>query len=529
MELILVDVKERRLVGATSNAKYIALSYVWGNVGGLETNVGNYEELQKQGSVSPSDENVPRVIRDAMEMVSQLQERYLWVDRLCLVQDSVAKHEGIQQMNRIYDHALLTIFAIAGKDATHGLPGVFPTVRNTQMIQEVQGVQCVSKLPELEDVLASSVHITRGWTFQEHLLSTRRLFVSDRQVYFQCLNDLWCESSIMKKKTARSNHNSTHLDRSADRKGLDWAHYRLIQSYTQRRLTFDGDILRAFTGVTSAIQSVSGIEDQKFIAGLSVHGISHGLLWLSENEPVRRRTGKTRHYEMYFPSWSWAGWKGPVNYRLIRLWNLLDEHTGLLIDLYRVQTVQSTEGIPSPPSQGKRSVHEHCSIGVCRAESPRDTTSTANDVLPGIPSRRKTSPTILQFWAQTAPTKATSLDSREDDIPGLPLRQILDADGRKCGVIFGAEPPDLDEILSDCLWILLSHFELPSSDNDASHYYKKYLFGSEYLSSATWCGCVPFLMLVYCHYGIWERVAIGSIHPEAWEEFRPGWEYTRLG
>ncbi|XP_044724639.1 uncharacterized protein HRG_02535 [Hirsutella rhossiliensis] len=32
---------------------------------------------------------------------------------------------------------------------------------------------------------------TRGWTYQELLLSRRLLFFTDSQVYFQCMSNLW--------------------------------------------------------------------------------------------------------------------------------------------------------------------------------------------------------------------------------------------------------------------------------------------------------------------------------------------------
>ncbi|GLA32283.1 hypothetical protein AnigIFM63326_011424 [Aspergillus niger] len=81
-----------------SDVRYIALSYVWGQAGGLQTLNENYEALQDKGTLFPERSDIPRTIADSMMLVRELHERYLWVDRLCILQDSEAKHEVIRYM-----------------------------------------------------------------------------------------------------------------------------------------------------------------------------------------------------------------------------------------------------------------------------------------------------------------------------------------------------------------------------------------------------------------------------------------------
>jgi hypothetical protein len=51
--------------------------------------------------------------------------RYLWVDRLCIVQDEPTHlREQLQQMASIYANSYFTIIAADGYDANYGLPGV---------------------------------------------------------------------------------------------------------------------------------------------------------------------------------------------------------------------------------------------------------------------------------------------------------------------------------------------------------------------------------------------------------------------
>jgi hypothetical protein len=69
--------------------------------------------------------NLPKTIRDAIDLVRALKERYLWVDALCLVQnDQADMQKGIDIMDIIYERAVMTIVAASGDSANSGLPGV---------------------------------------------------------------------------------------------------------------------------------------------------------------------------------------------------------------------------------------------------------------------------------------------------------------------------------------------------------------------------------------------------------------------
>ncbi|XTI87030.1 hypothetical protein V2W45_1485222, partial [Cenococcum geophilum] len=51
---------------------------------------------------------LPRIIRDAVDLVVTFQERFLWVDSLCTEQDNAAqKHGQIAQMDNIFHCGIL--------------------------------------------------------------------------------------------------------------------------------------------------------------------------------------------------------------------------------------------------------------------------------------------------------------------------------------------------------------------------------------------------------------------------------------
>lgn len=223
----------------------------------------------------------------------------------------------LQQMDRIYANALLTIIAASGKDASAGLPGVSETQRPPQQRVRVPGPVTLLQVPDGHWDLENSKWATRAWTYQEGYFSKKRLIFTDEQVLFVC-NEMYSPESLRYpadffrdsdweipkylQSLIPSNKNSL--------KTL----LQQIEQYSRRDLSYPGDALNGFLGVLNHYNSVSSKQEGNGIA--HIHGIpvstycefkSLGifLLWRHE-DPANRRYG--------FPSWSWAGWEGILSY-----------------------------------------------------------------------------------------------------------------------------------------------------------------------------------------------------------------------
>jgi hypothetical protein len=161
-----IDVSNQCVAPAHGHCRYVALSYVWGSVPTLSLVKNNMEALMSPGSLRSMRQHIPRTITDAMDLVSILGERYLWVDTLCLLQDDGDDMQaGIQTMDIIYERALLTIIAASGIDANAGLPGVHPSSRRSnQVIETVHAGVRMTVTYELDDHLKYSKYTSRGWT-----------------------------------------------------------------------------------------------------------------------------------------------------------------------------------------------------------------------------------------------------------------------------------------------------------------------------------------------------------------------------
>ncbi|UPX15058.1 uncharacterized protein EKO05_0005522 [Ascochyta rabiei] len=295
--LILIDVVDGCLVESGISVTYIALSYVWGKVKTVRLLQSNFNDLKKPGSLR--NLAVPDTIRDTMQLVLALGERYVWVDYLCVVQDAgpaeMAKVLGA--MACIYASADFTLVAAGGMDASHGLPGVGGPARLR-----------LASDPNDGHFPFDSVWASRGWTFQEAVFS-RRLLIFEGTVSWVCGRCLWLEKS----------NDSPSIDQNvvwpAERKHIGypmgmmstvssmpslrlWG--QLVEDYSARNLTFDGDIVRAFAGATEVIRPT-------FPGGV-IHGCPRfffdiALLW-QPSAALTRRDDQ--------PSWSWYGWKGEI-------------------------------------------------------------------------------------------------------------------------------------------------------------------------------------------------------------------------
>jgi hypothetical protein len=324
-----IDCLTREVVQIDPHIDYLALSYVWGapSLEEKEQNTGPIAKLPNGG--------VPEVIEDAIVFVQKLGRRYLWVDKYCIDQnDDDTKHLQIQNMDHVYEASYATIVAATGTDASSGLPGIGRVPRKPQPSAVAGNRQLVSSLPPLSWALKGTKWITRGWTYQEAILSRRCLFVTDLQVYFICASASYCEAVItgLQQRTRNSAGSAAIL--SADnlvpsvelrenpiiatplRKFADH-----ISKYSARQLTVEGDIMNAFRGLLkrSSFHNYYGIpiasgdsqvieKDEEFNVGFA-----QGLYWITGNGIDGDIAGSLIR-RPDFPSWSWMGWRGGVTF-----------------------------------------------------------------------------------------------------------------------------------------------------------------------------------------------------------------------
>ena len=300
--------------------KYITLSYVWGT------------SIESSESWMGSLDTIPTLIADTIRAVQSLGLRYLWVDRYCIPRDNEGeKHTLIQNMGRIYSNSKLTIIAACCKDPSWGLPGVASRRRKKQPSAKVGAYSFVCTDFKIQDEVKNSVWNTRGWTYQEALLSKRRLVFGKSQVYFQCL-DMHCYEALaidpgrVKMEPGREPDHFRFINRGEiiprifPKEGIGQSmldiEYRIGEFYP-KRVSYESDTLNAFNGILKAFETKFNIRN---ICGLPLPSMSSSeiaksplgdlliaLQWNFSPWDTERVEDVQRITE--FPSWSWAGWR----------------------------------------------------------------------------------------------------------------------------------------------------------------------------------------------------------------------------
>ncbi len=254
----LIDCQTRTLVPAEDHP-YVALSYVWGEISKIFEAIDGSDKLPTK---------LPRTIEDAITVTRKLDFRYLWVDLYCINQNGGKEttHQ-LGNMNLIYGNAELTIIAAAGSDMNYGLPGVGHQKRKSRYLTRCAKIG-KHFLITTEDSPTVSMYgtkwNTRGWTFQETLLSRRRLVFTEEQMYFECLGMYCCESlkfplECMHRKDKQGfkkifceEGKVGAFPKGIGKTNLEIVHR--IEEYTKRTLSYSNDILNGMLGIFNAFE-----------------------------------------------------------------------------------------------------------------------------------------------------------------------------------------------------------------------------------------------------------------------------------
>lgn len=307
--LRVIDCETRQIITAEDpNMKYLTLSYVWGK--------SNNEPITGTGLPT----KLPLTIEHAIEVVKSLKYRYLWVDRYCVPQDeSPEKHGLIRDMGLIYENSELTLIAAIGEDPSHGLPGVGLTFRKSPDFVQV-GLPSMAIVSLRDEGVEKSEWNTRGWTYQEALLSRRKLVFLEQGLRFQCgamhcVEELSVPLPAFHTKALHQFRADVIIPMLFPSHGVGKSPFDIydrIHEYSKREFTYDNDCIDAFQGIlerfAKMVQKVEHFHGVPLFSPTSfkprmediTHRLLFGLNWTIKGPAIRRRG---------FPSWTWAGWK----------------------------------------------------------------------------------------------------------------------------------------------------------------------------------------------------------------------------
>ncbi|USP80330.1 hypothetical protein yc1106_07604 [Curvularia clavata] len=331
----LIDTQEQCLVPGSSADRYLALSYTWPETRDSSTpsprslllDAESVAGLQTPGCFSSAAiaELLPGVIKHAMRVTVALNERFLWVDRLCILQNDAGTLDQVTRMDRIYAGAYLTIVAAAPdsmyqSDRTSEWPN-FNTMYNYLGSSQLTQDNIVRVMDGRYEVLRASRWATRGWTYQEQILCKRAVMFTDKGIFWDCQRCLWDGADLKPGQYYKTTSVYTDMgQRFSTRWWPDFGFYiDLICPYNGRDFSYPQDALLGISGVLSAL---SGSFPGPFVSGIPAMFLDHVLLWqpfeTAERRVDRDQPSSTSGAVSSLPSWAWCGWQCYVDPESLR-------------------------------------------------------------------------------------------------------------------------------------------------------------------------------------------------------------------
>jgi Heterokaryon incompatibility protein (HET) len=316
-----------------ADLSYTTLSHCWGRIPICRLVTKNYHEFLQHIPV----DRLPRVFTDAITVTGRAGFDYLWIDSLCIIQDSPDDWAAESRtMGSVYDNAVCNLAATGFEDGSRGLfvqrpLGLFRPievyVKGNIKVKEGIVLQEGKHFLVDRDMWVTGVNNAplnqRGWVVQERILSPRTLHFGCNQLFWECCELSACElfprgfPSALRctnmKSCIRSRERSAHSPVTlssvyANQTGWDaWS--TIVYNYSRGRLTVSSDKLVAVSGLARLMQPRMKC---RYLAGLWEENLLHQLPWLSSGS--ERREAEEVHPTVTYqaPSWSWASVDRPV-------------------------------------------------------------------------------------------------------------------------------------------------------------------------------------------------------------------------
>ena len=305
---------------------YMTLSHCWGTAEFLRLTSATKNYLEAGFRLS----ELPKTFREAVQITRELGVRYLWIDALCIIQDSDEdwKYEAATMM-KVYENSHCNISAAKAFDSEQGCfsrrdPSLIsPIVVQTNW--KTTSNTSYKVYPALwHTYVRQSPLNQRAWVIQERTLAPRILHYGRDQLFWECFELDACETypdglpqlgPFAFEKNLRyfdldeeiSRRKSRALMPEQKQSVYEYWH-SIVRTYTACNLTRAEDKLMAISGLAKRIQLSLGDE---YLAGLWQGFLTSDLLWYVRYSDRKQKTRPTFYRA---PSWSWASVNDRVSF-----------------------------------------------------------------------------------------------------------------------------------------------------------------------------------------------------------------------
>jgi len=235
---------------------------------------------------------LPQTLHDAIMWTRKLGEHYIWIDSMCILQDSKDDWDReASRMASIYGNATMALVS-ASSSAYGGISDQRNPLRNSTACIPFQEGSVKSSIYLLPNGQPRNTPVdppteSRGWCYQEDVLSCRIVKLTQNSVLWQCVGD----------KNSNPGNRAQSLEQLHKHPPYRWytLWYRLIERYTNKNITFPKDKLLVFYGIACDKAGSA------YLAGFLKTDPWISLLWCRDENQIRWRPG-SRSDEYVAPS-----------------------------------------------------------------------------------------------------------------------------------------------------------------------------------------------------------------------------------
>jgi len=253
----------------------------------------------------------------------------LWIDSLCIIQDSPSDWSAeAKAMDRVYVNSYCTIAASSSPNSGGGCKRRFQRTGTThapRYIDIEKGqyfIRMFERTPlDWNEELKQGPLMTRAWTLQERELSLRIVHFCENLLLGVCRtmrasSELpWFQMKIEDPPASLLLNSAADLAGNGESIKRREYWFQIVEDYSSRKLTEATDKLPALAGLA---QRENELRQSQYLAGLWQDDLPSALLWRSSHFVPRVGARGIQPSDPlgghHGPSWSWIAVSGVVSY-----------------------------------------------------------------------------------------------------------------------------------------------------------------------------------------------------------------------
>lgn len=305
--LRLIDTRRSGIRSNTTDLEYATLSHCWGKTKHITTET----DTQKKREAGIAFSELNRTFQDAVLVTRALGLGYLWIDSLCIVQDSAADWQRESSlMGSVYNGAVVNIAADAAEDGDQGFLSkrTLSSFPYTLPGKNSHGTLFMKPFKR-ERLLEYSGNLRRrAWVLQEYTLSACSIRYNLYGLVWECRCGCHYDSEVLfeenqLRRDVRDMKNLPlqieSISPSSPKSKMSeimavWR--KIVSEYSKKELTYETDVLPALSGLASLIHTATGDE---YLAGIWRSDLPEALRWVPQSPDWPSST-------YLAPTWSWA-------------------------------------------------------------------------------------------------------------------------------------------------------------------------------------------------------------------------------